>query len=165
MIVNGNYLTGQVPSEFHEMQELAHLNVEDNPLSWSSDAPIPKRSKHIDGVDALDESTRIIDNPQARVFIRKLMGAISVRDGFLHLDAEALPAAAGPVEIKNQLDYINQRLRDADETIESANDLERVLELHGRAAVVAPEAASAGFVLAAGGDCRAPATNGEPGGV
>lgn len=144
LIVNGNYLTGPVPPELHEMQGLAHLNIEDNPLGWPSDAPIPKRSKHIDGMDALDESTRIIDNPQARVFIRKLMGAISVRDGFLHLDAETLPAGAGPVEIKNQLDDINQRLRDAGETIESANDLERVLELHGRAAVVAPEAASLG---------------------
>lgn len=156
LIVNDNDLTGAVPPEISEMSGLAHINVANNPLDTlpaigkSDIGEIEnKRSEVIGGLDALNETTMVIGNPQTWEFITEVMSAISVQEGLLQVDLAALPEAVDADELEGLVDRMNRRLRDAGETIESTSDLERVLELYGEGRIDVPEEPANGAVFRA----------------
>ena len=162
LILNGNRLSGSVPPEFAKMDGLTHLNVADNPLARGIDdgtkdikAIDTKRGDAIGGVDALDETTHIIDDPHTRQFIETAMSAVGVREGFLHLDIEALPKGVDSGRFQRAIHTVNERLHQAGERIESVGDLERALEVYGKRSVAVPEASSgASFTSGGGGQTR-----------
>lgn len=70
------------------------------------------------------------------------MGAISVREGLLHVDPAALPDTGVIEKLTDILDGMNQRLRRGGEVIESSSDLQRVMELYGESRLDVPQVGS-----------------------
>ena len=132
LIAHGNGLTGPVPREFDQLPALTHLKLDDNAAD--------RRSNGITGLDMLDETTAIIDE-EAVGFVRQVMAAIIVRNGELYFDAAKTPYAPLTDKFQDVIEGINERLREAGETIESVNDFERALELNDEDSIEIPDPA------------------------
>lgn len=144
LILNNNELYGLIPASFHELD---HLQIQDN-LFRDSDAHIWQRSNSntnrsnsiaLYGIDVMNQTTFVFDDEEIKRYIEDFMRSIEVRGGYLYLHESELPEMFNIQESRDVIEEVNLMLRQNGETVESIDDLERVLELAPAELMVVPE--------------------------
>ena len=146
VIVNNNDLYGSLPPGFGEIDGL-HLNISDNQIrrpgadfaKGAVSVVSGKSAETLYGVDVFDETTNVIGDDDARAFMTEVLRAIEVRDGFLYLHEKVLPKSIEADRVRELVDGMNGRLVEEGETIQSVNDLDRVLELYSPGTIDVPD--------------------------
>ena len=141
LIAHGNELAAAVPHEIDRLGQAIHMKLTDAGARKGAaataaairDLDAAKTAvgfpEEIGGLDVLDETTFMMDEETIDL-IRRVMAAIVVRDGELHVDSTVALFPFEADQLKRVIEQVNQTLRETGETIRSVTDLERVFELH-----------------------------------
>ncbi len=139
VILNNNNLSGTVPSGLGQMSSGVYVRFDNNPMSFDNflgmdDLSIDERdlstAGQLNGLDMLNETTFVIEDIEGANFIRDVMSAMVVHDGYLHIESENLPQDVSVEQLQGVINAVNDSLRDTGDRIQSIDDLERVFELY-----------------------------------
>lgn len=145
IMLNNNDLTGTLPSGLGQLSSGVHVRFDNNRSGFGG---IVERDSLffeeadlnefglITGRDLLDETTVVIEDEQVAEFVRTLMSALYVQNGFLHFEPTELPQGVTAEQVHRVIDSVNGGLQETGDRIYSIDDMERALELYNGGEVI-----------------------------
>ncbi len=139
VILSNNTLTGTVPSGFGQLSSGVHVRIDNNPMRFDNFAGLDSLSLEerdlstawqVDGLDMLNETTLVIEDIEGANFVREVMSAMFVHDGYLHIESAKLSQDVSVEQLEEVINTVNYDLRKTGDRIHSIDDLERVFELY-----------------------------------